>query len=90
MSALRAQAPDLLPTYLEIAGRSLPIAEAKGGASTEKLAALKRDEVKVARADLACEKREITPVELEVRPQYEASFRDRNRRLISQVRPVGG
>ena len=52
------------------------------------LAALKRDEVKTARADLACEKREITPVELEVRPQYEAAFRDRNRTLISQVRPV--
>ena len=53
------------------------------------LAALKREEVKLARADLACEKREITPVELEVRPQYEAVFRDRNRGLISQVRPVG-
>jgi hypothetical protein len=52
------------------------------------LAALQREEVKIARADLACEKREITPVELEVRPQYEDSFRDRNRGLISQVRPV--
>jgi hypothetical protein len=52
------------------------------------LAALKREEVKVARADLACEKREITPVELEVRPHYEQTFRDRNSRLISQVRPV--
>jgi hypothetical protein len=53
------------------------------------LAALKRDEVRVARADLACEQEEITPVELEVRPQYEEAFRDRNRRLIEQVRPVG-
>jgi hypothetical protein len=52
------------------------------------LAALKREEVKLARADLACEKREITPVELEVRPQYEEAFRERNRRLIEQVRPV--
>ena len=52
------------------------------------LTALKHDEVKIARADLACEKREITPVELEVRPGYEAAFRDRNRTLISQVRPV--
>jgi hypothetical protein len=52
------------------------------------LAALKREEVKIARADLACEKREITPVELKVRPEYEAAFRDRNRSLISQVRPV--
>ncbi|MGH2742399.1 MAG: hypothetical protein ACRDN8_07935 [Thermoleophilaceae bacterium] len=54
------------------------------------LAALKREEVKLARADLACEKREITPVELEVRPQYEDAFRERNRRLIEQVRPVSG
>jgi hypothetical protein len=54
-----------------------------------KLAALQREEVKVARADLACEKREITPVELDVRPQYESAFRDRNGKLISQVRPVG-
>jgi hypothetical protein len=54
------------------------------------LAALAREEVKLARADLACEKREITPVELEVRPQYEEAFRDRNSKLISQVRPVAG
>jgi hypothetical protein len=54
------------------------------------LARLQRDEVGAARADLACEKREITPVELEVRPQYEESFRKQNRELISQVRPVGG
>ena len=37
-----------------------------------------------------CEKQEIEPVELEVRPQYEANFRKQNRSLISQVRPVGG
>ena len=54
------------------------------------LARLQREEVGAARADLACEKREITPVELEVRPQYEESFRKQNRELISQVRPVGG
>jgi hypothetical protein len=52
------------------------------------LAALQRDEVKVANADLACEKRHITPVELEVRPQYEAAFRKQNRQLLDQVRPV--
>jgi hypothetical protein len=54
------------------------------------LAQLGRDEVKIARADLACEKREITPVELKVRPQYEDAFRDRNRKLIGEVRPVAG
>jgi hypothetical protein len=52
------------------------------------LAALQREEVRLARADLACEKSEITPVELEVRPQYEDAFREQNRRLIEQVRPV--
>lgn len=65
------------------------LSDPRGTYDRGRLAALKREEVKLARADLACEKREITPVELEVRPQYEAAFRDRNRRLISQVRPVG-
>jgi hypothetical protein len=53
------------------------------------LAALKLEEVKIANADLACEKRHITPVELEVRPQYEETFRKQNRQLLDQVRPVG-
>jgi hypothetical protein len=52
------------------------------------LAALQREEVKIANADLACEKEHITPVELEVRPQYEDSFRKQNRQLLQQVRPV--
>jgi hypothetical protein len=52
------------------------------------LAALQREEVKIANADLACERRHITPVELEVRPQYEEMFRKQNRRLLEQVRPV--
>jgi hypothetical protein len=61
------------------------------GASYDRaaLAALQREEVKIANADLACEKRHITPVELEVRPQYEETFRKQNRRLLEQVRPVG-
>jgi predicted short-subunit dehydrogenase-like oxidoreductase (DUF2520 family) len=41
LEAIRIHAPALLPTYLEIARRSLPIATAKGGATQEKLAALK-------------------------------------------------
>jgi hypothetical protein len=60
------------------------------GASYDRaaLTALQREEVKIANADLACEKRHITPVELEVRPQYEATFRKQNKRLLDQVRPV--
>jgi hypothetical protein len=53
------------------------------------LAALQREEVKVANTDLACEKRHITPVESKVRPQYEADFRQQNRRLLARVRPLG-
>jgi hypothetical protein len=52
------------------------------------LATLQRDEVAIARADLACEKKQIEPVESVVRPQYEAEFRRQNRALISRVRPV--
>lgn len=40
IAALRSHAPDLLATYLDIARRSLPIAAAKGGAASAKLAAL--------------------------------------------------
>ncbi len=41
IEALRAEAPDLLPTYLDLARRSLSIATAKGGATKEKLDALR-------------------------------------------------
>jgi hypothetical protein len=53
------------------------------------LSALQRDEVKVANADLACEKQEITPVELVVRPQYEEVFRKQNHTLLVRVKPLG-
>jgi hypothetical protein len=52
------------------------------------LAALQHDEVNIARADYACERKYITPVESKVRPQYEAEFRQRNQSLLSQVKPV--
>lgn len=55
-----------------------------------KLAALQREEVRVARVDLACEKRHIEPVEAVVRPQYEATFREQNAALIRQIKPVQG
>lgn len=52
---------------------------------------LQREEVKIANADLACEKRNITPVELVVRPQYEKDFRQNpsNAKLIRRLRPPG-
>ena len=52
------------------------------------LAALQREEVAIARADFACERKNITPVEEVVRPQYEAQFREQNQKLIGQVKPV--
>ncbi len=53
------------------------------------LAELRRDEVRVATADHECEKQEITPVELVVRPQYEEAFRKQNRALLVRVKPLG-
>ena len=52
------------------------------------LAKLQREEVAIAQRDNSCELKEITPVESVVRPEYEARFRERNRGLNSQIRPV--
>jgi hypothetical protein len=54
------------------------------------LATLQREEVKIGTTDLACEKKNITPVERVVRPQYEGDFRQQNSKLLARVRPVGG
>jgi hypothetical protein len=61
------------------------------GASYDRaaLANLQREEVKIGNADLDCERKEITPVERAVRPQYEKSFRQQNQQLLTRVRPVG-
>jgi hypothetical protein len=52
------------------------------------LAELQREEVAIARADLACEVEHIEPVEEAVAKEYQSRFRDQNRALISQVKPV--
>ena len=52
------------------------------------LRALQRDEIAAARAELACEQREITPVEAVVRPEYEERFRRQNEALIRSVEAV--
>jgi hypothetical protein len=49
---------------------------------------LQREEVKIANADAGCEKKEITPVERQVRPQYEKQFRQQNQALLARVKPV--
>jgi hypothetical protein len=52
------------------------------------LAKLQHEEVAIARRDDQCEQSKIAPVEAVVRPEYEARFRERNRGLISEIRPV--
>jgi len=52
------------------------------------LARLQHEEVAIAVRDNSCELKRIAPVESVVRPEYEARFRERNRGLISQIRPV--
>lgn len=54
------------------------------------LLALQRQEVMIATTDLACETRHITPVESIVRAEYEATFREQNRALITRVTPSHG
>ena len=49
------------------------------------LTTLQQEEVKIANADLDCEKQEIEPVEREVRPQYEEQFRQQNDRLLARL-----
>jgi len=85
---------DLLKRFQAIVGQ-----DAKAGATVAPdpsvtidqaaLTQLQQDEVKIGNADLKCEKKEITPVENVVRPQYESEFRDQNRQLLSRVRPLG-
>ena len=60
------------------------------GASYDRaaLASLQAEEVKLANADVECEKQEIEPVEREVRPQYEEDFRKENQQLLQQVKPA--
>ena len=50
--------------------------------------ALQRDELATWRADTACERTHITPVERVVREQYEARFRAANHGLFREVKPV--
>jgi hypothetical protein len=52
------------------------------------LAKLQREEVAIAQRDNSCEQKKIAPVESVVRPEFEARFRERNRGLISRIRPV--
>lgn len=83
----------LIERFQAIVGRSVQPGETSAtvGAPPDgaALAALQREEVATAIADLACEEREILPVENVVRPEYESSFRRENRDLLRRVVPAG-
>ncbi|MGD9704161.1 MAG: hypothetical protein AB7Q42_25535 [Acidimicrobiia bacterium] len=51
----------------------------------EALAELQREEVAMVAADIDCEEEHITPVEEDVRGEYEAAFREENADLLSKV-----
>ena len=81
---------DLLNRFRAILGPTVrpgATAPPTAGSSYDRVALsdLQREEVKIANADLACEKREITPVEKVVRPQYEKAFRQQNQQLLARV-----
>jgi hypothetical protein len=93
----RYEEPDEIDSDLEERFKSIVGAGVAPGTSTPPsgasydraaLTELQREEVRVANADLDCEKQEIEPVEREVRPQYEAEFRKQNQRLLARVQPA--
>jgi hypothetical protein len=93
----RYEEPDAIDEDLTERFRSVVGAGIRPGTSTippgtsydrAALASLQAEEVKIANADLECEKQEIEPVEREVRPQYEEQFRKENQQLLRQVKPV--
>lgn len=83
---------DLTERYQAIVGSGVRpgTSTVPSGTSYDKaaLASLQQEEVRIANADLGCEKQEITPVEEKVRPQYEAEFRKQNQQLLQRVKPV--
>ena len=93
----RYEEPDAIDEDLTERFRSVVGAGIRPGTSTipsgasfdrAALTALQEEEVRIANADLDCEKQEIEPVEREVRPQYEEEFRKENQQLLARVRPA--
>jgi hypothetical protein len=84
---------DLTKRFRSIVGASVRPGATKPAPGTSydraALTTLQREEVKIANADLDCERKEITPVERVVRPQYEKTFRQQNQQLLTRVKPVG-
>jgi hypothetical protein len=92
----RYEEPDEIDSDLEERFKSIVGAGVAPGTSTPPpgvsydraaLTDLQREEVRIANADLDCEKKYIEPVERKVRPQYENQFRKQNQRLLARVQP---
>ena len=83
---------DVAKRFHRIVGSAVPVGSTSIPASVSydhaALSGLQREEVRIGNTDLSCEKKVITPVESKVRPQYEAEFRQQNRRLLARVHPL--
>lgn len=86
---------DILERFRKIVGPSVEAGATspptqEGTFDQAALETLQRQEVATAKADVACETTHITPVEEVVRPQYETTFREENRALLTRVPKAGG
>ena len=72
----------LLSRLEEIVG---PPGNARADYDQAALTQLQSDEVTMVTADIDCEEENITPVEQDVRAEYETTFREENADLLSQV-----
>lgn len=62
----------------------------EGAVDQGALAELRRTEVELASADVACEEKHVEPVQQGVQAEKEKAFRESNAELLRRVRPLGG
>jgi hypothetical protein len=83
---------DIKQRFERVAGSVVPPGEvAPPGAQvdTAALAKLQQDEIDLFRKDLACEQKNIDPVETKVRQEKETKFKSDNAELLRKVKPLG-
>lgn len=74
----------------EFAPGAFASATAEGPYDAGALEQVRRLEVEFSNADVACEEKNIVPVEDKVRAEKERAFRDANAELLRRVKPLGG
>ena len=82
----------VLERFRAIAGPNVApgaVAPARASYDSVALDELKRREVELSKADLACEEKHVTEIEETVRNEKEARFREENADLLTQVKPLG-